>query len=170
MELKALKWELENNSRQPEDLTENRQSDSLNNSQLTLSQGDYKEASCCWWWWWWVRTNQASHRSMQRRFWVLMNPCSELSLSRPTMTTKERGGSSHHIPIIWWGRGRIRRANADTLTVQADFYTSQRAILALNRVHEISMSLMWLFCDWGRRIKLNFPLLAIQEATLGLYH
>jgi hypothetical protein len=54
--------------------------------------GFLKESCCWWWWWWWMRTNEASHRSMRQRFWVLMNPCSEPSLSRPTMPVKERGG------------------------------------------------------------------------------
>jgi hypothetical protein len=37
-------------------------------------------------------TNQAGHRSIQQQFRVLKNLCSELSLSRLTMTTKERRG------------------------------------------------------------------------------
>ncbi len=58
-----LSWELENKSRQPRNLTENRQSDSLNKNQFSLSyRVDEEEV--------FVdemmmgRTKQASHRSM----------------------------------------------------------------------------------------------------------
>ncbi len=41
--------------------------------------------------------------AMWQRFWVLTKLCSELSLNRPSMPTKEKGGgcSSHHTPVIW---------------------------------------------------------------------
>ncbi len=48
---------------------------------------------CCWWrWWWWVRTNQAFHRFMPQRFWVLTKPCLELNLYRRTHCYKWAGG------------------------------------------------------------------------------
>jgi hypothetical protein len=42
---KALKGELENNSRKPRDLTENRHSGSLKKGQLTLSPGKMKKGN-----------------------------------------------------------------------------------------------------------------------------
>jgi hypothetical protein len=48
--------------------------------------------SCCWWRWWWARTIPADHRSMRQQFLVLQDSCSELSISRPAMTTKDGRG------------------------------------------------------------------------------
>jgi hypothetical protein len=88
-----------NNSRQPRDLTKNRQSDSLKYESTYCFSGDDEEGSCCWWWWWWLRTNQALHRTMRQHFRVLKSSCSELNISRPA----KRGGwgSYHHTPVMW---------------------------------------------------------------------
>jgi hypothetical protein len=92
------KRELENNSRRPEKLTKNGQSDSPNKRQLTLSHEVDEGGSCCQWRWGWVRTNQADHRSMWQWFWVLTKPCSGLSFYGPTMARKERDEGGQFSP------------------------------------------------------------------------
>jgi hypothetical protein len=52
---KMLKWELENNSRQPGDLTETGRVTDEN----SFSWED-EEGRCWSWWCWWVRTNQTA--------------------------------------------------------------------------------------------------------------
>ncbi len=67
---------------------------------------DDEEGSC---WMMMMSENQSSHRSLRKQLTVLENSCSELSISRPTMTTQERGvgGGSHHTPVMWQGRGEV---------------------------------------------------------------
>jgi hypothetical protein len=78
------------NSWQPRNITRNRQSDSLNKSQLTLScelmKGEILSTKMM------MSENQSSRSQVHvTAVLVLKNSCSELSMCRPTMTAKERG-------------------------------------------------------------------------------
>jgi hypothetical protein len=95
----------ERNSRQPRDLTKNRQSDCLLIRVCILFLVRWRREmlkSMVL-----LSENQSdSHRSMWQRFRVLKNYGTGPSLSRPTMPAKmRRGGSSHHTPVMWWGEG-----------------------------------------------------------------
>ncbi len=56
-----------------------------------------------------------SQRSMWQQYWVLKNLCAELSISWPTVTTKERGRGqfSLYTSHVVGGRERIRIVNID---------------------------------------------------------
>jgi hypothetical protein len=127
-----------NNSWQPRNLTGKRHNDSRNKSQLALSHGVLWRGSCFWWrWLWWVRTNQASHRFMQQRFWVLTIPCSELSLNMSTWLpeTRSKGGSSHHTPshMMGGGEGKDKDSQCGYIISPSWFYTSEWGFHASDR-------------------------------------
>ncbi len=88
-----------------------------------------------------MRTNQVCHRSMQQRFRVIKNSCSELIISSPTMTTRE-GGDSQHRPVMWWGGGEGKDQDGQHRHIISPgwCHTSQQAILTTNRVYKI-------YCD-----------------------
>jgi hypothetical protein len=92
---------------------ENRQGDSLNKSQVTLSQGFWwRGIRCRWRWWWWVRTNQAGHSHVTA---ILGTDEPMFSLRRPSCPPNERGGAvlTTHLSCDLGGGG-IRMVNVDT--------------------------------------------------------
>ncbi len=77
------KWELENNSGQPNKSKQHvwgslRKSINLLSFLLDSCEGELKSMKG----WWWVRTNQDDHKSVWQRFWVLIRQCLELRLNR----------------------------------------------------------------------------------------
>jgi hypothetical protein len=102
---KTLKWELENNSRQPKDLTEKRQSNSLKPESAYSFSWEVEEGRCLSWWCWWVRTNHTATGlgDSNSVYWGIM--AARPSLGRHTMPTKVRekggGSGSHQTPVMW---------------------------------------------------------------------
>jgi hypothetical protein len=74
---------------------------------------------------------------MQQRFWVLKNLCSELSLSKPTMTAKEVEG------VLTTHQSRDGGEDQDGQhrhIIGPSWIFSQQAIPALNRVYKMYMN------------------------------
>ncbi len=127
-------------------LAKDRQSDSLKQESTYSFSWGWWRGNCCWWWWWWVRTNEASHRSMQLRFWVLTNLCSELSLNRPTMPAKEGGGGQDS---PWSTRTHKKICPSWVSQLWAGYSCAEQD---LRNIHEFNIIILWL----KRQIKQSF--------------
>ncbi len=101
---------------------------------------------------------QACHRSMRRQFWVLNNSCSELSISRPTMTTKVSGQGSVLTSHVKGGGGRQDGQRRHLLSpswvlhLQEGYSCTE---LGLQSIHKFNITILWL----GKIIKMSlyFP-------------
>jgi hypothetical protein len=91
---------------------------------------------------------------MQKRFWVLMNPCLELSLGRPTITAKGRGGFSPHTSHVIGGREGSGLSMRTHNQYQLSFTLPSEPFMHWTGFTKY-MNFITLFCDWRRRIFLG---------------
>ncbi len=141
---KMLKGELENNSRKPKGLLENRLSESLKKSQLTLSQGWWRrEMSSLILMMTMMRWEPVNHRTMWQQHCVLRN--------------SPWGPNRHNSPLISAERC-VGGGGGQDIDGQLDTYRQSQLGFSSPEPPYCCLQNLQLFYDWGRQLRRIFHL------------